>query len=58
MPLLTLPKGAGKGHHMVEATASDGSSATAPIKVKQDGGRKNKGGKHKRTKPANPRKNH
>ena len=56
--LLTLPKGAGKGHHMVEATASDGSSATAPIKVKQDGGRKNKGGKHKRTKPANPRKNH
>ena len=56
--LLSVPKGASKGHHMVEGTASDGSSATAPIKVKQDGGRKNKGGKHKRTKPANPKKNH
>ena len=43
---------------MVEGTASDGSSATAPIKVKQDGGRKHKGGKHKRTKPANPKKKH
>lgn len=56
--LLSVPKGANKGRHMVEATASDGASASAPIKVKQDGGRKDKGGKHKRTKPANPRKKH
>ncbi len=56
--LLSVPKGAGKGHHMVEATASDGSSANAPLKVQEDGGRKHKGGKHKRTKPANPRKKH
>ena len=56
--LLSVPKGAGKGHHMVEGTASDGASATTPIKIKQDGGRKHKGGKHKRSKPANPRKKH
>lgn len=55
--LLSVPKGAEKGNHQVEGTASDGSFASAPIKVKEDGGRKNKGGKHKRTKPANPRKN-
>jgi hypothetical protein len=54
--LLSIPKGASKGRNMVEATASDGSSASAPIKVQENGGRKNKGGKHKRKKPGRPKK--
>lgn len=56
--LLSVPKGAKKGRHMVEGAASDGASATAPIKVKPDGGRKHKGGKHQRTKPNRPKKKH
>jgi hypothetical protein len=56
--LLSIPKGVSTGRHMVEGTASDGSSASAPIKIKQDGGRENKGGKHKRTKPGRPKKKH
>ena len=56
--LLSVPKGASKGHHMIEATASDGASASAPFTVKQKGGRKNKGGKHHREKPGRPKKKH
>jgi hypothetical protein len=56
--LLSIPKGASTGRNIVEATASDGSSATAPIQVRKNGGRKHKGGKHKRTKPGRPKKKH
>ncbi|MCA9880831.1 MAG: PPC domain-containing protein, partial [Thermomicrobiales bacterium] len=56
--LLSVPKGVGPGRNVVEGTASDGSSATAPVKVKKDGGRKHKGGHKKRTKPARHRKQH
>lgn len=56
--LLSIPKGASPGRNVVEGTASDGSAATTAVKVKQDGGRKHKGGHKKRTKPTKHRKRH
>ncbi|MFT4037732.1 MAG: PPC domain-containing protein [Thermomicrobiales bacterium] len=48
--LVSVPKGSAPGKYRVEGVASDGSSATADLRVAKDGGHKNKGGKHQRNK--------